>query len=157
MPAKHREVAASGAVPAAISNSMVGLLHRYTGRGPTRARTTVGENIIVCVMGATLTKGEQSLVQDGKGEVVLHGRRAFQDTIQADAISAVQELSGRRVVAFMSNNHIEPDLAVEVFILEPVESDHLKNRRVEEDGPDLDGHHPGLPRRSRRGTGWRRS
>ncbi len=142
---------------AAISNSMVGLLHRYTGRGPTRARTTVGENIIVCVMGATLTKGEQSLVHDGKAEVVLHGRRAFQDTIQGDAISAVEELSGRRVVAFMSNNHIEPDLAVEVFILEPVESDHLNSRSVDEDGPDLDGHHPGLPRRSRRGTGWRRS
>ncbi len=157
MPAIHREVAASGATTAAISNSMVGLLHRYTGRGPTRARTTVGERIIVCVMGATLTKGEQSLVQDGKAEVVLHGRRAFQDTIQGDAISAVQELSGRRVVAFMSNNHIEPDLAVEVFILEPVESDHLNSRHVDEDGPDLDGHHQGLPRRSRRGTGWRRA
>ena len=157
MPATKRDTTASGVMTAAISNSMVSLLRRYTGRGPTRARTTIGENIIVCVMGATLTKGEQSLVQDGKAEVVLHGRRAFQDTIQGDAISAVEELSGRRVVAFMSNNHIEPDLAVEVFILEPVESDHLNSRRVDEDGPDLDGHHPGLPRRSRRATGWRRS
>src|ERR1700740_613152 len=119
MPATNREVATSGAMTAAISNSMVGLLHRYTGRGPTRARTTIGEDIIVCVMGATLTKGEQSLVKDGKAAVVLHSRRAFQDTIQHDAISAVQELCGRRVVAFMSNNHIDPDLAVEVFILDP--------------------------------------
>ena len=117
MPATKRDTTASGVMTAAISNSMVSLLRRYTGRGPTRARTTIGENIIVCVMGATLTKGEQSLVQDGKAEVVLHTRRAFQDTIRAEAISAVQELSGRRVVAFMSNNHIGPDLAVEVFIL----------------------------------------
>lgn len=67
----------------------------------------------------TRRTGEQSLVEGGKAEVVLHTRRAFQDTIQAEAISAVQELSGRRVVAFMSNNHIDPDLAVEFFILEP--------------------------------------
>jgi uncharacterized protein YbcI len=119
MPGTNEELAPQGAMTAAISNAMVELLLRYTGRGPTKARTTMGENIIVCVMGATLTKGEQSLVQDGKAEVVLHTRRAFQDTIQADAISAVEELSGRRVVAFMSNNHIDPDLAVELFILEP--------------------------------------
>ena len=123
MSGTNRQVAPTGVLTAAISSSMVGLLHRYTGRGPTRARTTIGENIIVCVLGATLTRGEQSLVQNGKAEVVLHGRRAFQDTIQREAISAVQELSGRRVVAFMSNNHIDPDLAVEVFILEPVADD----------------------------------
>jgi uncharacterized protein YbcI len=139
MPATNREAAANGAMTAAISNSMVGLLYRYTGRGPTRARTTIGENIIVCVMGATLTKGEQSLVMDGKAEVVLHSRRAFQETIQSEAISAVQELSGRRVVAFMSNNHIDPDLAVEVFILEPARDDVLVEQRVDGHGPHPDG------------------
>jgi uncharacterized protein YbcI len=141
------EVAGRGALTAEISNSMVGLLHRYTGRGPTRARTTIDENLIVCVMGATLTKGEQSLVADGKHEVVLHSRRAFQDTMQADAITAVQELTGRRVVAFMSNNHIDPDLAVEVFILAPVARDGLETpsvngHRPEGHGRDLDGHGP---------------
>src|SRR5205814_5925150 len=96
-----------------------------------RARTTIGENLIVCVMGATLTKGEQSLVDSGKAEVVLHSRRAFQDTIEADAISAVQELTGRRVVAFLSNNHIAPDLAVEVFILKPLPRDPAEDHRVD--------------------------
>lgn len=143
MAATNRDVAVNGAMTAAISNSMVGLLHRYTGRGPTRARTTIGEDIIVCVMGATLTKGEQSLVGDGKAEVVLHGRRAFQDIMQDEAISAVQELSGRRVVAFMSNNHINPDLAVEVFILEPTDGDLPENRHVDGHGPQLDDD-PGL-------------
>jgi uncharacterized protein YbcI len=126
-----------GAMTASISNAMVGLLHRYTGRGPTRARTTIGTDIIVCVMGATLTKGEQSLARDGKAEVVLHSRRAFQDTMQAEAVSAVQDLSGRRVTAFMSNNHIDPDLAVEIFILEP-----LTGGVSDDDGADgVDGHH----------------
>jgi uncharacterized protein YbcI len=119
MSGTNPQVAARGAITAAISNAIVRLLHHYTGRGPTRARTTLGSDIIVCVMGATLTKGEQTLVRDGKADVVLHGRRAFQDTMREDATAAVEEISGRRVVAFMSCNHIEPDLAVEVFVLEP--------------------------------------
>ena len=140
MSSTHPEVAGRGVMTAAISNAMVGLLHDYTGRGPTRARTTIGSDIIVCVLGATLTKGEQSLVADGKHEVVLHSRRAFQDTMQADAITAVQELTGRRVVAFMSNNHIDPDLAVEVFILEPEASDGLDAPSVNGQSPDPSGH-----------------
>ena len=139
MSSTYQEVAGRGVMTAAISNAMVGLLHDYTGRGPTRARTTIGSDIIVCVLGATLTKGEQSLVADGKHEVVLHSRRAFQDTMQADAITAVQELTGRRVVAFMSNNHIDPDLAVEVFILEPEASDGLDAPSVNGQSPDSNG------------------
>ena len=82
MSSTHPEVAGRGVMTAAISNAMVGLLHDYTGRGPTRARTTIGSDIIVCVLGATLTKGEQSLVHGGKHEAVLLGRRAYQDTMQ---------------------------------------------------------------------------
>ncbi len=122
MPGSNVDAIGRGALTAAISNAMVGLLHHYTGRGPTRARTTLGDDLIVCVLGATLTKGEQTLVEAGRHEIVLHARRAFQETMRVDAIDAVQRLSGRRVLAFMSENHIDPDVAVEVFILEPVES-----------------------------------
>jgi len=91
------------------------LLHSYTGRGPVRARTTIDENLIVCVLGATLTKAEAGARENGKDKVVLRGRRAIQDTLADDAISMVEELTDRDVVAFMSNNHIDPDLAVEIF------------------------------------------
>jgi uncharacterized protein YbcI len=107
---------------AAVSDAMVQLLHRYTGRGPTSSRTTVGTDLIVCVMGAALTTGEQMLVRDGKLELVLSTRRAYQDSMRADAISAVETISGRRVLAFMSSNHVDPDLAAEVFVLEPLPS-----------------------------------
>lgn len=145
MSGTNAEAGAGGAVTAAISNAMVGLLHRYTGRGPTRARTTIDENLVVCVMGATLTKGEQSLVQHGWTEIVLRGRRAFQDSMRDEAVDAVQSLTGRRVVAFMSNNHIEPDLAVEVFVLESdgngvqpatTERGALDGEPIELDAPD---------------------
>lgn len=83
MSSTTREAAARGALTAAISNSMVALLHDHTGRGPTRARTTIDENIIVCVMGAhpDQRRAKPSLVADGKHEVVLHSRRAFQETM----------------------------------------------------------------------------
>jgi uncharacterized protein YbcI len=118
---KHQG-AHDGVMTAAISDAMVQLLHRYTGRGPTSSRTTVGTDLIVCVMGAALTKGEQTLVSDGKLELVLSTRRAYQESMRADAISAVETISGRRVLAFMSNNHVDPDLAAEVFVLEPLSS-----------------------------------
>jgi hypothetical protein len=64
---------------------------------------------------------------------VLQSRRAFQEAFQADAIASVQEISHRRVVAFMSNNHIDPDLAVEVFVLEPAERDRQNGHVVDVD------------------------
>ena len=113
----------SGTQAAAISTGLVSLLREYTGRGPVRARTTIDENMVVCVLGLTLTKSEQSLVEAGREKLVLRGRRAIQETMEDDARSLVEELTDRDVVAFMSNNHIDPDLAVETFILAPVATD----------------------------------
>jgi uncharacterized protein YbcI len=120
MPSTAEENAGHGALAASISNGMVGLLHRYTGRGPTKARTTISDDLVVCVMGATLTHGEQTLVEEGKEKIVLRGRRAFQDAMEDDAVSLVEDVLDRDVVAFMSNNHIDPDLAVEIFVLAPL-------------------------------------
>jgi uncharacterized protein YbcI len=129
---------AQGMLGAEISNALVAMLHRYTGRGPTRARTTIANNIVVCVMGQTLTKGEQMLANDGKDEIVLSGRRAYQDTMKAAAVASVEELSGRKVIAFMSTNHIEPDLAVEIFILDPVADDGRPDFESGADGASAD-------------------
>jgi uncharacterized protein YbcI len=108
-----------GVLAAAISNGIVGLMHEYTGRGPVRARTTIDENLVVCVLGDALTKAERSLAEAGHQQTVLRGRRAMQSTLAGDAISLVQDVTSRRVVAFMSNNHIDPDLGVEIFVLAP--------------------------------------
>jgi uncharacterized protein YbcI len=121
--ATSEESGSRGALAASVSNGMVGLLHRYTGRGPTKARTTISENLVVCVLGATLTHGEQILVDEGNDKIVLRGRRAFQAAMEDDAVSLVEDLLDRDVLAFMSNNHIDPDLAVEIFILAPVDGE----------------------------------
>jgi uncharacterized protein YbcI len=70
-------------------------------------------------MGDALTKGEKRLLQNGDREAVLAVRKAYQASMAEEAISVVEELTGRRVAAFMSNNHIDPDLAVETFVLQP--------------------------------------
>jgi uncharacterized protein YbcI len=105
---------------AAISNTIAQLLHDYSGRGPTRARTTIGDDLIVCVLADALTKSESGLVQAGEQAIVLEQRSTLQKIMRDDAIAAVESLSGRTVTAFMSNNHIDPDVAVETFVLEPL-------------------------------------
>ena len=117
MSATDRNRGASGDVAAAISDAMASLLSRVTGRGATSSRTTFGRDLIVCVMGNALTAGEKALVETGRTDAVLSIRKAYQETIEQEAITVIEDLSGRRVAAFMSTNHIDPDLAVEIFVL----------------------------------------
>jgi uncharacterized protein YbcI len=109
----------AGAVALAISNATVRLLSEYTGRGPTKARTYINENLIAVVLQDNLTKGERSLVANGQVRLVLENRKAYQNTMREALIAAVEECSGREVVAFLSDNHLDPDYAVESFVLAP--------------------------------------
>jgi len=108
-----------GPLSAAISDGAVRLLHEYTGRGPTRSRTTIDGDSVMTVLGDTLTRGERKLVESGKAERVLQLRHDFQMAMREDLVELVEGATERKVVAFMSQNHIDPDLAVEVFVLEP--------------------------------------
>ncbi len=103
----------------AISGAVVQLIREYTGRGPTRARTYIIGDLISVVLQDTLTMGERSLVRDGEVDLVLASRKAFQRTMSQELIAAVEEHSGRRVLAFLSSNHIDPDIAIESFVLVP--------------------------------------
>jgi len=109
-----------GEIAAAISNSVVQTLARTTGRGPTKAKATLGANAVFVVLQDTLTIGERTLANAGEGKAVLDLRRRWQRVMQAEMSGEIEELTGRKVVGFMSDNHIDPDLAVEVFVLEPL-------------------------------------
>src|SRR5215212_987349 len=110
---------ANGPVAAAIASSVVRLVREYTGRGPTRARAAISPDLVTVVMGDMLTKAERRLVEDGKADLVLNIRQEFQRTMREDLIAAVEMLTERKVIAFMSDNHIDPDMAIEAFVLEP--------------------------------------
>jgi uncharacterized protein YbcI len=108
-----------GAMSAAISNAVVHLLSEHTGHGPTKARTHIDEELITVVLQDSLTKGERALASSGETELVLANRAAYQNALREALTAAVEEISGRRVRAFLSASHIDPDYAIESFILEP--------------------------------------
>jgi uncharacterized protein YbcI len=109
----------NGSVSAEISKGIVGIMRDYTGRGPTKARTTITDDLVVVVMGETLLKAEKSLIAAGDSDTVMYTRRKFQTAMRADFTALVERSLGRRVVAFMSDNHVDPDMAVELFVVEP--------------------------------------
>ncbi len=111
-----------GELALAISNAVVGELSATTGRGPTKARTTLGDNAVFVVLQDTLTRGERNLVDAGESDAVLGLRRLWQKVMRESCSRRIAELTGRKVVGFMSDNHIDPDIAVEVFILEAPET-----------------------------------
>jgi uncharacterized protein YbcI len=113
------EAPVSGSKAAAISNHVVRTMSDYTGRGPTKARTYINDDLVTVLLQDTLTKGERSLVHEDLDDFVLTMRKAFQGTMRHDLTNGIEEILGRAVIAFMSDNHIDPDVAVEVFVLAP--------------------------------------
>ena len=104
---------------AAISTAAVKLLHQHTGRGPTKAQTTINDNLVTIVFADTLTTGERTLVDNGRAERVLEVRHDYQLVMEEQLVELVETELDRKVIAFMSQNHIDPDFAVEIFVLEP--------------------------------------
>jgi uncharacterized protein YbcI len=107
-----------GTLPSAISTAIVMLMREYTGRGPMKAQTTIRGNVVLVMLEQTLTKGEQVLVKKGRSENVLALRREYQEAMRDESSQKIAELTGRNVTAMMSANHLTPDLAAEIYILE---------------------------------------
>jgi uncharacterized protein YbcI len=107
-----------GSLSAAISNHVVRLFAEYTGRGPTRARTTIRDGVVVCITEDNMTKAERRLTQEGEGDLVVTVRRKFQTTMRDDLVGGVELLTGRKVLSFMSDHDADNDYAAEVFILD---------------------------------------
>jgi uncharacterized protein YbcI len=110
---------ADGLVSADISRGAVQLLAEYTGRGPTRAHTLINRDAITILLRDALTRGERSLVTMGMGDHVLSTRDKYQVAMRDDLIDLVEGVSGRKVIAFLSANHLDPDIGAETFVLEP--------------------------------------
>ena len=119
MPGSRTEHASDGKLATAISNTVVQVLRHHTGRGPTRSRTYIHDQLISVVLQGTLTRAERRLVADGKSDLVLRTRKAFQGLMRADLVAGVEALTGRTVIAFLDSNSIDPDINVESFLLAP--------------------------------------
>src|SRR3954452_7574292 len=112
---------------AQISRAHIRLFHEYTGRGPTGARTTIDRDLVICFLSDLLTKGERSLIESGKSEAVLEMRRSFQEAMRDDLVAEVERITGRKVLAFLSANHLDPDHAIESYILDRPAAEALES------------------------------
>jgi uncharacterized protein YbcI len=83
-----------------------------------KARTTIRDNVVLVMLQQTLTKGEQVLVNKGRGENVLVLRHEYQEAMREESSEKIAELTGRDVTAMMSANHLSPDLAAEIYVLD---------------------------------------
>lgn len=110
-----------GSIAATISNGVVHALADTIGRGPTKARAHISQDLIAVVLRDYMTKSEKALVADGQSEIVLAGRRAIQESMKKKLVDVVEDATDREVEAFFSDNRTHPDMAVEVFILVPLD------------------------------------
>jgi uncharacterized protein YbcI len=112
------EQLAGGKLLSEITNQIVALMREHYGRGPIKAKTYVLDNLVVCVLSNGLTAIERTMIEGGEPERVLEIRRDFQRMMKTRYSEMIEELSGRKVLAFLSQAHVEPDLTVEMFLMD---------------------------------------
>jgi uncharacterized protein YbcI len=108
----------SGDLNAALARAVVGAYRNQVGRGPTKARAFFRGDVVVVVLQSTLTRAESTLVGAGEGESVTESRLLLQASMGQELVATVEQLTGRRVVAFMSGNDVDADFASELFVLD---------------------------------------
>lgn len=113
------EIKEQGRQSTSVGNAITRLHRDHYGRGATTTRTVMQRNYIAVFLHDIYTPVERTLIDAGDAEQVKTTRQAFQMAMRPMFTAAVEEIIGRKVVAFMSQVHFDPDMAVEVFVLEP--------------------------------------
>jgi uncharacterized protein YbcI len=107
-----------GELNAAVTSAIVGIHNAHLGRGPKTASTFYKDNVIVTLMHDVMTHAEKTLADNQHIDAVNQMRHLFQKTMEADYTEAVERLTGRKVIAFISGNNTHPDIASELFVLD---------------------------------------
>ena len=108
-----------GALNAALANEIGKLVADFTGRGATRSRAFIQQDVVVCVLEDGATRGERNLVAAGKAELVRWQRDALQRAMRPQLVSAVERLTNRTVDTFLSGSDENGESSIEAFVLEP--------------------------------------
>ena len=98
---------------------MVGMKKQFYGRGPTAAKAWILDDYVFVAMEGGLTRNEETLLADGKEDMVRSYRLSFQETVGPKVMAAVEELVGRKVLTYHSQIVFHPPRAFEIFVLEP--------------------------------------
>jgi uncharacterized protein YbcI len=106
-----------GEMRARISKEVVRLQSEYYGKGPTKAKTYIVDDLVVVVLEESFTRAEKTLAERGEREAIQHIRRRFQQHMAESFISIVEQATGRKVRAFLSETDVGQDVSVETFLL----------------------------------------
>jgi uncharacterized protein YbcI len=104
---------------AQVTRDLVHLHREYYGKGPTKARTYMVNDTLISILKGGFTTVETTLIDEGKADAVHEMRRSFQAAMEDRFRAVVEGATGRSVIAYMSQIHSDPDIAVELFVLEP--------------------------------------
>jgi uncharacterized protein YbcI len=107
-----------GELNGALTDELVGVQTGYLGRGPQTAFTFYRGNVVITLMYDVLTKAEKVLAETGRDADVTEAHGLFRQQMEADFRAVVERLTGQKVLAVLSANHIEPDVASAIFILD---------------------------------------
>ena len=103
----------------AVGNAITRLHREHYGRGATTVRTIYERNHIVSFLEDIYTPVERTLIEADSHDDVKHTRQVFQMAMRQRFTEAVEEITGRKVIQFMSQVSFDPDMAAEIFVLEP--------------------------------------
>jgi uncharacterized protein YbcI len=101
-----------------LSNAVMALYKEYFGKGPSDCRAYLQRDLVVLVLTGGYNAGEQTLFEDGKWHDVRRARLAWQDSMEERFTETIEQLTHRTVKAFMSASHQDPDVSVELFVLD---------------------------------------
>src|SRR3954468_16350802 len=112
------EATLAGPLAADISNAVVRLVREHFGKGPTQAKTLLHDDAVVTILRGGFTHAEKTLYKAGRADIVDEGRRAMQSVFEREMRAEIERVTGRRVIAFLSANHHDPDASVKIFLLD---------------------------------------
>ena len=109
---------ATGNMRLAISNALVGIKKQLYGKGPVKAKTYINDTYVFSVLEGGLTRNEETLLKAGEHRLVREYRLRFQESVAPTITTAIEEVTGRKVLAYHSQIVFEPDRAFEIFVLD---------------------------------------
>jgi uncharacterized protein YbcI len=126
VPALNREPSSEPPAPpglgpllAEVTNAVVRLHRTHYGKGPTRSKSYLLDDVVICVMRDVFTPVERTLIEAGQPDKVRETRLAFQDAMQHVFTDAIEGITSRTVLGFTSQVLVDQDVAIEVFALAP--------------------------------------
>jgi uncharacterized protein YbcI len=105
-------------VLAAISRECVREMKNYFGRGPTKAKAYLLDDLLFVVMREGMTEAEITLLQAGEADAVRAFRQTFENVMGDRIIGIVEQLTERRVLTYQSQVLFDPELILEIFVFD---------------------------------------